>query len=550
VSVPTTELSAPESRARPGPPSTTIAKWFSGGRLLVVLAGAALIIGILSLLVPSTPSYDPWSWLIWGREIIHLDLKTTGGPTWKPLPVIFTTIFSIFGKAEPNLWLVVARAGAALAAAMVFRVTFRLTYWIGGRPAADASPTERLVAIAPGVLAGVIATVGLLFSSGFISDNALGYSEGLMTALALIAVDRHFDGYPRQAFAIGFLAALDRPEIWLFWGPYGLWLFWKDPDARKLVIGLFVLIPVLWFLPEYWGSGHFLRGVNRAHHPRSNSPAFASCPFCNVLVHHAWPTVLLRIKILAALAVAGAGYLLWRAHRARSSWRFSGERDRALVAVIVAGLLGVVWFVVIAILTQAGFSGNNRYLVLGSALIEIAGGVGWGWLAIELGRRAAARLGAGRSRGRAAGLGAAGVAIAALGFLVLPNFVGTNLIDIQRTHRSLVYQAHLRQDLNTIVSDYGGKQKLLACGSVMTEGFQVPMIAWALGTHSETIEAPPSGTLAPASAAPNVILQARDTRNAALLPLPATIINWEREGVDYQLVKHQRTFRLFTACRK
>jgi hypothetical protein len=550
VSVPTAELSASERSATPGPTAATIARWFSGGRLLAVLAGAALIIGILSLLVPSTPSYDPWAWLVWGREIIHLDLKTTGGPTWKPLPVIFTTIFAIFGKAEPNLWLIVARAGAAMAAAMVFKVTFRLTYWIGGRPAAGATRSERLVAYAPAVLAGAIATLGLLFSSGFISDNALGYSEGFMAALALIAVDRHLDGHPRQAFAIGFLAALDRPEIWLFWGPYGLWLFWKDPGARKLVIGLFVLIPVLWFLPEYWGSGHFLRGVNRAQHPRANSPAFSSCPFCNVLVHHAWPTVLLRIKVLAALAVAGAAYVLWRAHRARSSWRLSGEREHAQATVVVLGVLGLVWFVVIAILTQAGFSGNNRYLVLGSALVEIAGAVGWGWLAIEIGRLASRRLGAGGSRARAVGLGGAGVAIAALAFLLLPNFVGTNLIDIQRTHRSLVYQAQLREDVTRIVSDYGGPKKLLACGTVMTEGFQVPLVAWTLGTHTEQIVPPPAGTLAPASIAPNVILQARDTRHAALLPLPAMIINWEREGVHYRLVTHQRTYRLFTACRK
>jgi len=49
---------------------------------------------------------------VWGREIVHINLQTTGGPTWKPLPVIFTTVFALFGKAEPDLWLVVARAGA------------------------------------------------------------------------------------------------------------------------------------------------------------------------------------------------------------------------------------------------------------------------------------------------------------------------------------------------------------------------------------------------------------------------------------------------------
>src|SRR5205085_6420553 len=142
-------------------------------------------------------------------------------------------------------------------------------------------------AAGPAVLAGGIAAVGLALSDGFLSDSALGYSEGLLTASVLIALDRHLDGKYRQAFAVGFLAALDRPEIWLFWGPYGLWLWWKDPGARKLVVFLFVLIPVLWFLPEKWGSGQFFRGVNRAQHVRSNSPALAACPFCTELKDHA-----------------------------------------------------------------------------------------------------------------------------------------------------------------------------------------------------------------------------------------------------------------------
>ena len=105
------------------------------------------------------------------------------------------------------------------------------------------------------MLAGAVAFIALTFGGGYISDNALGYSEGLATMVILIAVDRHLDGAPRQAFAVGFLAALDRPEIWLFWGPYGLWLFWRDPGARKLVIGLFLLIPILWFAARVLGLG-------------------------------------------------------------------------------------------------------------------------------------------------------------------------------------------------------------------------------------------------------------------------------------------------------
>src|ERR1700758_3664872 len=99
----------------------------SGWRLYLGLGGGALVIAALSLLIPSTPSYDPWAWLGWGHEIIHFDRHPPGGPSWKPLPMLFTTVFALFGKAQPDLWLVVARAGAVMAVAMVFKVAWRLT---------------------------------------------------------------------------------------------------------------------------------------------------------------------------------------------------------------------------------------------------------------------------------------------------------------------------------------------------------------------------------------------------------------------------------------
>ena len=547
MSVPTAELTAEAAAAQRRSHPAAITARLSGARLYFALAGLALVVGALSLLLPSTPSYDPWAWLVWGREIVHLKLQTTGGPSWKPLPVIFTTLFAPFGKAAPDMWLVVARAGAVMSVAMVFKVSVRLTRQLGALLAGDAGERADagLTALGPALLAGLIAAVGLAFSGGFISDNGLGYSEGVMTALVLIAVDRHLDGAHRQAFAVGFLAALDRPEIWLFWGPYGLWLWWKDPEARKLVAALFVLIPILWFLPEYWGSGHFLRGVNRAQHPRSNSPAFAKCPFCTELADHAWPTVLLRIKIFTALAVAAAGLLLWRGHRARGGWTLSTLRERAQAGVVIAGVLGAAWWVVVAIMTQAGFSGNNRYLVLGAALIEIAGGVGWGWLALELGRALPRYVAPLRSAGQGA-LNAVrwgALALVAAIFLLLPNWVGNNLIDIQRTHRSLTYQAHLREDIAKAVSRVGGPAAVRRCGTVMTEGFQVPMLAWNLGVHTLQVQASPVSASAPPPPAPNVVFQTRAQRNAHLLPLLRT---WP--GTHYQLVTRVRTFRVYEHC--
>jgi len=402
-------------------------------------------------------------------------------------------------------------------------------------------------ALLPALLAALVAAGSLLNSPSFITDNGLGYSEGLMTALVLVALDRHLDGARRQAFVIGFFAALDRPELWLLWGPYGLYLWWKDPAARKLVIGLFVLIPVLWFLPEYWGSGHLFRGVTRAHHPRSNSAAFAGCPFCTELRHHAWPRVMDRVKVAGLLAMAVAAFGLWRTRG--SWWRTSPMTPgvRARILLLVVGALGWLWWIGVSVETQLGFSGNDRYLVLGTALIAISGGVGWGWAAAAV-AGLLRRVKLGEQVRRHPGVAATSVAGTALALAVgiaAPPWIGPSLTNVQATHRALVYQAHLRQDMSTAINRLGGSKRVLACGAVMAEGFQVPMVAYDLGVKMLRVEAQPPG-IVPAPW-PNVIIQTRDTSHAALLPLPAQVIAWERDGAHYTYL-HFRTVRVFSTC--
>ena len=89
----------------------------------------------------------------------------------------------------------------------------------------------------------------------------------------------------------------------------------------------------------------------------------------------------------------------------------------------------------------------------------------------------------------------------------------------------------------------GGKGKILACGSVMTEGFQVPMVAYYVGVHTLQIEAPPAAG-GPPGPAPNVVFQTRSTRSAALLPI---LGQWP--STHYRLVGTTRTFRVFRTLR-
>jgi hypothetical protein len=540
----------PAAPAASAPTSASAARTGTGSphgarNFYLGLAVACLVVGALSLLVPSTPSYDPWSWLLWAREIVHGQLViTTGGTSWKPLPMIFTIPFALFGNAAPDLWLVVARAGALAAVVMVFRLSFRLTRQVPGL-FGEAGEERRPAALAPALLAGIIGAVSLALSAsgGFVSSNTLGYSEGFAAALLLIAIERLIDGEPRQAFFVGFFVALDRPEIWLFWGPLGLWLLWKDPGARAWVVGSAVLVLVAWFLPVYLGCGSVSCSVTRAVHPRSNSLAFASDPFTAELTKAAWPTMLLRIKAVAALLVAAVAVISWRTWRREGAAGLRTPTSRARIIAALLGAGGLAWFVVIAVMTQVGFSGNNRYLVLGSALVDICAAVGYGWAAWELAvliPRVLGRAGEAGRAGVSAVLRWGSVALVAVVFMFGPNWVGSNLISIPRTHGSLVYQAHLRQGMEDLVARFGGAKRVLACGSVMTEGFQVPMLSWILGVPTTRIEAPPATGEKP-GAAPNAILQTRDTRSASLLPY---LSSWP--SVHYHYVGTSGPVHMFT----
>ncbi|HEY2770603.1 MAG TPA: hypothetical protein VGI87_08550 [Solirubrobacteraceae bacterium] len=386
----------------------------------------ALVLAALSLLLAGGPAYDPWSWIVWGREVAHLHLITTGGPTWKPLPVVLTTLFAPFGAAAPDLWLVVARAGGIAAVGLAFILTSRLA----GERGRGTS-----------VVAGGAAALGLLTLYQFAGGVATGESEGLLVAMVLLAILRVVDGAPRQALALGFAAALLRPEVWPFLGAYGIWLWRRDAGARVLIAALFALIPALWFLPELWGSGSLTRGVQWAQYARQGSPAFARCPFCSEISGSAWPLLTMPFRIGLALALGAAAF---------------GFRSRALAAVAALGLL---WVLEEAALTQIGFSGSDRYLTAPLALLIVSGAAGWG-LALRRPRFALAAL-------------AVTVALSVVAFGRGPH-LGAQF-DAARL------QGRIRGDLSAAVAEGGGAPRLLGCGAVQSNPSEAPLAAWTLG---------------------------------------------------------------------
>jgi hypothetical protein len=392
------------------------------------ILGVSLALAALSLLLADGPAYDPWSWIVWGREVAHLKLITAGGPTWKPLPVIETTLFAPFGSAAPDLWLVVARAGGIAALGLAFVLAGRLA---GAGEGGRRGP----------LVAGAAAVLGLLTLYQFAGGVATGESEGLLVALTLMAILRVLDGAPRQALVLGFAAALLRPEVWPFLGAYGIWLWQREPRARGLIAALFALIPALWFLPELWGSGSLTRGVQWAQYARQGSPAFARCPFCSEISGSSWPLLTTPFRVGSALALG--------------SWVF-GFRSRPLLAVAALGLL---WVLEEAVLTQIGFSGSDRYLTAPLALLIVSGAVGWG-LALRRPRIAVAAV-------------ALTVALSVVAFGRGPH-LGAQLDGAR-------LQGRIRGDLTAAVAHVGGSSRLLVCGTVQSNPSEGPLVAWTLG---------------------------------------------------------------------
>ena len=410
---------------------------------LLLLGCVAL--AALSLVLPSVPTYDPWAWLIWGREIASLDLITTTGPSWKPLPVMFTIPFSFAGdEGAPLLWIVVARAGGILAYAMAYRLGARLA----------------------GPVAGLIAATSLFLADEFIRNFARGNSEGLLVALCLWAIERHLDGRRRDAFLLGIAAALLRPEVWPFIALYGLYLIAIDRRVKTvaLVLGGGVALLILWFVPEYLGSGDFLRAANRARQPNPDSAAFAEYPFLEVFNRSA-SVLPIPVYVGAVIAVVIAA------------------KRRHGVALALAAV-STVLMLAVAAMTQAGFAGNLRYIALPAAFVCVLAGAGWVWLV----KGAAARLGP----------VAAGALIAAIAAAWAP-FAISDVRELDLAARRIAAEAELYGSLPEAIKAGGGEARLKSCGSVYTGNFQTQVVAWYMHQHemdTEIYASPPGVTIA------------------------------------------------------
>jgi len=470
VSLTQTPASTSGASPAPAPARSDHGGWRSWGRRYPFLCSTVvclLLAALSAAVLPTVPSYDPWAWISWGREVVdpHLSFAVSGGPSWKPLPVFpFTTVYALFGSAAaPTLWVITARAGGLLGLVAAYRLAARLI----GAP--------RWAAVA----AGLVAAGGIVVTQEWFYEMFRGTSEPMLIACALWAIDRHLERRYGWAFVLGVATGLIRPEAWPFLIVYAVWLWVRQPRLRGLLLAGLFAIPFFWFVPPWVGSNQpFLA----AQHAAEYNGALGKYPLFTVL-RRGLDVQTIPLLVFGAVAVAMA-------------W-LRRPRDR-LVLALGAGV--VVWWVVVVGMTLEGYPGLERFYLPAAGVTCVLAGVGIVRLA-ELASAAVADRSAGGRADRSAGGGAdrsggggadrsrrdglgAGVGIAvvvALLALTIP-FTGGRINEARRQN-SVASAAVTRLDqLSAAVATVGGHDRVFPCKSsfaAVNHGAQTAL-AWKL----------------------------------------------------------------------
>ncbi len=302
----------------------------------LVLA-VALVAAGLSLLVENTLKADPHGWLQWGRSLALGDgaFSTAGYPSWKPLAALLTTPLALTGPAAPDLWLVLMRVGGLFALLLTCRLAFRLG----------------------GVVAAGVALLALALAPGWWATLLGGQIEPTLLALALLALDRHAAGRPRQALVLGALVALGREEAWPLLALYAVWLVREDRRLVPVAAGLLAVVPVAWLGGDWIGSGSAIHGGVIA----GQAPDAAAQRAAGSVPGY-------TLGLAAGLLLAP----LWGAVAAGVARAL--RSDGRLVLVLAGAAAG--WIGLDVLIAALGLPGETRFMLPAAGLLSVVAGVG------------------------------------------------------------------------------------------------------------------------------------------------------------------------------
>jgi hypothetical protein len=253
-----------------------------------------------------------------------------------------------------------------------------------------------------------------------------------------------------------------------------------------MVIGLGVLAPALWFLPEWWGSGDPLRAEHLASEPVNNTYAVDPHPV-RAALEGAWDCV--PPPVWAGVAIAVAVEVVGRA------------RGRARMPLTALAAIALAWLGAVILQVERGLVGTPRYFMGSAAVLIVVGASGWA-LAARAGASLAVPVPA-----RWAAAATASVAVAA-GLIAYGVHQGDEL---RRTVDNVAWLAHQRDDLPRVIAAAGGRRQIVGCGTTTSRKIQLPLLAWYLHVTVPRIDwrrAHPRG----------YVIQARTTTSARFRP--------------------------------
>jgi hypothetical protein len=402
-------------------------------RRLAVAGALVALVGVSMVLVAPAPSYDPWSWLLWGRELAEGRLDTREGPAFKPLPVAVTALLSPAGAAAPWLWVALVRAAALVSLGLAYRLGRRL----GGSR-----------------VTGALAVVAVALCGGFLGTAASGAETPLLLALGLGAVEAWRRERLGWVIACVAGATLLRVEAWPF--ALAVWvILWRSqPQLRRALAASAVVVPAAWLLPELAGSGDVLRSGSRARVPNPGQPALADVPALAALED--------AIELVLWPLWIGVLVLAFEARRATAT------QARAALVPVAAG---AIWIGLVALMAELGFSGEARYSLPGAALIALGGAVGLAGGALPRRSTAVAML-----------------AVALVGVASLARL--DYLADLRERQQ---HGWELASHLDEAISAAGGREAVLGCGRPYVGPLRGPLMAYRLDVRKRDVEpdAPP-----------------------------------------------------------
>lgn len=400
---------------------------------LVVSAGVALV------LAGTRPGYDPYGWLVWGYQTVHLSLDLGGAPSWKPLPFLFTVPYALAGNSGVWLWMITAVSISLAGCVFAGRIAYRVVR--GQTPAGTSSAPA--IAWAP-VVASIVAAVAVLEIQDYVHYILSGQSDPMIATFCLAAIDLHLCRRYRWALALVVLGALGRPEMWPFLGIYTIWAWFRVPGMRLMAVAGVAGVAMLWFGVPWITNGRPNVAGQLAMNTRQ---------------------VLHRGQVAGTVRLfTGLQYLpVWLAALAGVLIRV--RRGGGGVVLTLTGFVAL-WVLVEIGLALKSFPVLPRFMFESAAVAAVLAGIGIGSLICEL-----------PSRWRPLPSWS-GIAVAAVLAAVL---VPEGVARINAEHPDLQDQRHRSTQIRLLgatINGLGGYRTIRACGEPVTYVAYASALAW------------------------------------------------------------------------